>query len=108
MRAIIESIDGSACNLSELDPLQQCLQEKLRGRRFLLVLDDVWNEYHDKWNRLKDVLRCGSNGSKVIVTTRIENVVLVKATLPIHHIGCLSENDSWPLFTRCAFGMGRL
>ncbi|KAK4602892.1 hypothetical protein RGQ29_011753 [Quercus rubra] len=108
VRAIIESIDGSACNLSELDPLQQCLQEKLRGRKFLLVLDDVWNEYHDKWNGLKEVLRCGSNGSKVIVTTRIENVALMMATLPIHHIGCLSENDSWSLFTRCAFGMGRL
>ncbi|KAM4133917.1 hypothetical protein ACJW30_01G367900 [Castanea mollissima] len=107
VRAIIESIDGSACNLSELDPLQQRLQEKLRGRKFLLVLDDVWNEYHDKWNGLKDVLRCGSNGSKVIVTTRIENVALMMATLPIHHIGCLSENDSWSLFTRCAFGMGR-
>ncbi|XP_030953291.1 putative disease resistance protein RGA3 [Quercus lobata] len=108
VRAIIESIDGSACNLSELDPLQQCLQEKLRGRKFLLVLDDVWNEYHDKWNGLKEVLRCGSNGSKVIVTTRIENVALMMATLPIHHMGCLSENDSWSLFTRCAFGMGRL
>ncbi|XP_023912223.1 putative disease resistance protein RGA3 [Quercus suber] len=108
VRAIIESIDGSACNLSELDPLQQRLQEKLRGRRFLLVLDDVWNEYHDKWNGLKEVLRCGSNGSKVIVTTRIENVALMMATLPIHNMGCLSENDSWSLFTRCAFGMGRL
>ncbi|XP_030950179.1 putative disease resistance protein RGA3 [Quercus lobata] len=108
VRAIIESIDGSSCDLSELDPLQQRLQEKLRGRKFLLVLDDVWNECHDKWNGLKDVLRCGSNGSKVTVTTRIENVALMMATLPIHHIGCLSENDSWSLFTRCAFGMGRL
>nr|XP_023880114.1 putative disease resistance protein RGA1 [Quercus suber] len=107
VRAIIESIDGSPCDLSELAPLQQRLQEKLRGRKFLLVLDDVWNECHDKWNGLNDVLRCGSNGSKVIVTTRIENVALMMATLPIHHIGCLSENDSWSLFTRCAFGMGR-
>ncbi|KAK4605443.1 hypothetical protein RGQ29_013484 [Quercus rubra] len=107
VRSIIESIDGSPCNLSELGPLQQCLQEKLRGRKFLLVLDDVWNECHSVWNGLKDVLRCGSNGSKVIVTTRIENVALMMATLPIHHIGCLSENDSWSLFTRCAFGMGR-
>ncbi|XP_050272994.1 putative disease resistance protein RGA3 [Quercus robur] len=106
--AIIESIDGSPCNLSELDSLQQCLQGKLRGRKFLLVLDDVWDEYHEEWNGLKDVLRCGSNGSKVIVTTRIEDVALMMNTLPIHHIGCLSENDSWSLFTRCAFGRGRL
>ena len=66
VRAIIKSINGSACSLSELDPLQQILQEKLHGRRFLLVLDDVWNEYHDKWDGLKDALRCGVQGSMVI------------------------------------------
>ena len=34
---IIESMEGSACGLNrELDPLQQRLQGKLRGRRFFL------------------------------------------------------------------------
>ena len=37
VKAIIESVDGSACSLSELDPLQKQLQKKLRGRKFLLV-----------------------------------------------------------------------
>ncbi|XP_030942309.1 putative disease resistance protein RGA4 [Quercus lobata] len=106
--AIIESIDGNACSLSELDSQQQRLQEKLRGRRFLLVLDDVWNEYHDKWDGLKAALRCGAKGSMVIVTTRIEKVALMMATLPIHHMGCLSEADSWSLFKGRAFGMGRV
>uniref|UniRef100_A0A2N9IJX1 Uncharacterized protein n=1 Tax=Fagus sylvatica TaxID=28930 RepID=A0A2N9IJX1_FAGSY len=109
VRAIIKSIDGSACSLSELDPLQQILQEKLHGRRLLLVLDDVWNEYHDKWDGLKDALRCGVQGSMVIVTTQIENVALMMATiLPIHHMGCLSKDDSWSLFKGRAFGVGRV
>ncbi|XP_065617264.1 putative disease resistance protein RGA3 [Quercus suber] len=106
--AIIESIDGNACSLSELDSQQQRLQDKLRGRRFLLVLDDVWNEYHDKWDGLKAALRCGAKGSMVIVTTRIEKVALMMATLPIHHMRCLSEVDSWTLFKGRAFGMGRV
>ena len=106
--AIIESIDGNACSLSELDSQQQRLQEKLRGRRFLLVLDDVWNEYHDKWDGLKAALRCGAKGSMVIVTTRIEKVALMMATLPIHHMRCLSEDESWTLFKGRAFGMGRV
>ncbi|KAL4601811.1 hypothetical protein ACB092_10G009200 [Castanea dentata] len=108
VRAIIESMEGSACSLVELDPLQQRLQEKLRGRKFLLVLDDVWNENHEKWDGLKDALRCGVNGSKVIVTTRIEKVALMMATLPIHHMGCLSEDDSWSLFKGRAFRMRRV
>jgi hypothetical protein len=107
IRAIIESIDGRASDLSELDPLQQSLQEKLRGRRFLLVLDNVWNEDDDKWDDLKYVLCCGAKGSGVIVTTRIEKIALKMATLPIHHMGGLSEDDSWSLFKGRAFGKER-
>ena len=54
------------------------------------------------------MLRCGANGSKVIVTTRIEKVALMMATLPIHHMGCLSEDDSWSLFKGRAFRMRRV
>nr|XP_023929746.1 putative disease resistance protein RGA3 [Quercus suber] len=109
VRAIIESIDGSGCNLSQLDPLRQRLQEKLRGRRFLLVLDDVWNENHEEWDRLKHMLTCGAKGSMLIVTTRIETIARMMATvLPIHHMGFLSDDDSWSLFKGRAFGMERV
>uniref|UniRef100_A0A2N9HPM3 Rx N-terminal domain-containing protein n=1 Tax=Fagus sylvatica TaxID=28930 RepID=A0A2N9HPM3_FAGSY len=107
IKAIIESIDGRASDLSELDPLQKSLQEKLRGRKFLVVLDDVWNEDEVKWDGLKSVLWCGAKGSKVIVTTRIEKIALKMATLPIYHIGGLSEDDSWSLFKGRAFGKER-
>ncbi|KAM4087764.1 hypothetical protein ACB094_07G020600 [Castanea mollissima] len=109
VRAIIESIDGKECKLSELDPLQQHLQEKLCGRRFLLVLDDVWNENHEEWDCLKHMLTCGAKGSMLIVTTRNETIARMMATLhPIHRMGCLSEDDSWSLFKGRAFGMGRV
>ncbi|KAG5227356.1 disease resistance protein [Salix suchowensis] len=104
-RAIIESIDGgSSKNLKELDALQQCLQQKLAGKKFLLVLDDVWEDYTDRWDKLKEVLRCGATGSAVIVTTRIEMVACKMETAFLHHMGRLSEEDSWALFQRLAFG----
>ncbi|CAL5422966.1 unnamed protein product [Camellia sinensis] len=106
-RAILESIDGGGCNISNLDPLLNRLQEKLRGKRFLLVLDDVWNENHEKWDRLKGALKCGARGCTVIVTTRIQNVAVIMATLPIHHMACLSGDDSWSLFKQRAFGNKR-
>ncbi|CAL5422965.1 unnamed protein product [Camellia sinensis] len=106
-RAILESIERGGCNISKLDPLLHHLQEKLRGKRFLLVLDDVWNVNHEKWDRLKYALKCGAKGCTVIVTTRIQNVAVIMATLPIHHIACLSEDDSWSLFKRRAFGNKR-
>ncbi|KAJ6371756.1 hypothetical protein OIU77_002137, partial [Salix suchowensis] len=106
-RAIIESIEGACYGLVELDPLQQRLQQKLTGKKFLLVLDDVWDDYGDSWNKLKEVLRCGAKGSAVIVTTREVMVARRMATGFVHHMGRLSEEDSWHLFQRLAFGMRR-
>ncbi|KAL0431360.1 UNVERIFIED_CONTAM: putative disease resistance protein RGA1 [Sesamum radiatum] len=106
VKAILESIDGEVCNISELDPLQRLLQERLRGKKFSLVLDDVWNENHELWDRLREVLRCGSKGSMVIITTRIEKVAFMMATVGVHQIGYLSEDDSWSLFRQRAFTAG--
>uniref|UniRef100_A0A6N2LET4 Rx N-terminal domain-containing protein n=1 Tax=Salix viminalis TaxID=40686 RepID=A0A6N2LET4_SALVM len=103
-RAIIESIDGTPCKIQGLDPLQQHLQQKLAGKKFLLVLDDVWEDYSNRWDKLKEVLRCGAKGSAVIVTTREVMVARRMATAFVHHMGRLSEEDSWHLFQRLAFG----
>ncbi|XVE74570.1 hypothetical protein DITRI_Ditri12bG0027700 [Diplodiscus trichospermus] len=108
-KAILESIDqANSCNIQELDTLQRRLEEMLVGKRFLLVLDDVWNEYEDKWERLKQALRRGVKGSTVIVTTRIEKVAHMMATVdPVCRLGCLSDDDSWSLFKQRAYKIGR-
>ncbi|XP_052885770.1 putative disease resistance protein RGA4 [Gossypium arboreum] len=106
-KPIVESIEqGNACNIQQLDPLQRCLLEKLAGKRFLLVLDDVWNEHEDKWDGLKKALLSGQRGSTVIVTTRLKKVALMMATIPVHDLVCFSDDDSWSLFKQRAFGMG--
>uniref|UniRef100_A0A6N2LDV1 Uncharacterized protein n=1 Tax=Salix viminalis TaxID=40686 RepID=A0A6N2LDV1_SALVM len=104
-KAIIESIEDASCGLEELDPLQQRIQQKLTGKKFLLVLDDVWGDCSDSWSKLKEMLRCGAKGSAVIVTTREVMVARRMATAFVHHMGRLSEEDSWHLFQRLAFGM---
>ncbi|KAL7090254.1 hypothetical protein ACP275_12G029200 [Erythranthe tilingii] len=106
IRAILESIGGGGSDISTLDPLQRLLQERLRGKRFLLVLDDVWNENHRLWDGLKEILKCGSKGSVLMVTTHIEKVALMMANIGVHHIGYLSDDDSWALFSRRAFVSG--
>ncbi|KAG8364955.1 hypothetical protein BUALT_Bualt18G0052400 [Buddleja alternifolia] len=103
VREIIESIEGGGCSVSGSDPLQRLLREKLRGRKFLLVLDDVWNEDNNMWDGLKQVLRYGSKGSMLMVTTRIEKVALMMGTMAPFNIGNLSEDDSWSLFKQRAF-----
>uniref|UniRef100_A0A2N9HI74 Rx N-terminal domain-containing protein n=1 Tax=Fagus sylvatica TaxID=28930 RepID=A0A2N9HI74_FAGSY len=39
-----------------LENLQNQLREKLNRKKYLLVLDDLWNEDNNKWFRLRDLL----------------------------------------------------
>ncbi|GMJ13627.1 hypothetical protein like AT3G14470 [Hibiscus trionum] len=104
--AIVKSIDGKSCDIQELDTLQRRLVEKLVGKQFFIVLDDVWNGCLDKWDRLNQALQSGGRGSTVIVTTQLEKIALMMATVPFHRLGCLTDDDSWSLFKQKAFGMG--
>ncbi|KAI4317365.1 hypothetical protein L6164_025238 [Bauhinia variegata] len=86
--------------------LQSLLREKFPKKKCLLVLDDVWNEDRKKWIELKDALlgdRMGQNDSKIIVTTRSEEVSSVMGTTHQHKLKDLSKDESWKLFVRWAF-----
>ncbi|KAI9073436.1 hypothetical protein K1719_044621 [Acacia pycnantha] len=103
-KAIIESA-GHVCGDLELESLQRRLQEALGRKRYLLVLDDVWNDNLEKWDKLKFVLACGSKGSSILVTTRLTKVACITGTMPPHHLSLLSEDDCWELFRQRAFGL---
>jgi len=103
--AIIESIERASPNIQQLDTLLRRLQEKLGGKKFLLILDDVWEDDHGNWSKLKDALSCGDKGSAVIVTTRLGTAADKMATTPVQHLATLSAEDSWLLFEQLAFGM---
>ncbi|XP_058078505.1 putative disease resistance protein RGA3 [Magnolia sinica] len=106
IKTILESATDGKHDLLELDLLQRRLQEQLHGKKFLLVLDDVWDENPENWDQLKQFLRGGARGSKIIVTTRSEKVASIMGTLPPHHLLRLSEDDCLFLFMQRAFGHG--
>ncbi|XP_027907127.1 putative disease resistance RPP13-like protein 1 [Vigna unguiculata] len=102
-KTLLESVNSKAVTTNNLDALQVELQQSLHGRKFLFVLDDLWETYND-WNRLKAILKCGDVGSKVIITTRQENVALAMHTFPIHNMMPLSNQDCWDIAAKHAFG----
>ncbi|KAH7677478.1 P-loop containing nucleoside triphosphate hydrolase protein [Dioscorea alata] len=109
VKVLIESITKSLCSVDELDELQDCLKSLLQEKRFLIVLDDVWNEEQILWDKLSSLLCSGVGGCRVIVTTRNESVAkIVQANMPVCRLNCLSDDDCWKIFRRQAFGGGEV
>ncbi|KAF8016439.1 hypothetical protein BT93_H1834 [Corymbia citriodora subsp. variegata] len=87
--------------------LPSLLRDIIIRKKYLLVLDDLWNEDRDKWLKLGEWLEDGLRGSKILVTARSRKVAQVtNAKSLIHDLHGLSEDKSWNLFRRMAFGDG--
>ncbi|KAL2335084.1 hypothetical protein Fmac_016297 [Flemingia macrophylla] len=102
-KAIIEAASGSACGDLDLEPLQRKLQDVLQRKRYLLVLDDVWDDEQENWQKLKSVLACGAKGTSILVTTRLTKVAAIMGTVPPYELSMLSNDDCWELFKHRAF-----
>ncbi|KAI9116325.1 hypothetical protein K1719_012492 [Acacia pycnantha] len=67
-------------NTKDMEQVQQDLRQAIQGKKFLIVLDDVWNEDVGLWLKLKSLLMEGAHGSKLIVTTPSVKVAEVMST----------------------------
>ncbi|XP_047314502.1 putative disease resistance protein RGA4 [Impatiens glandulifera] len=90
-----------------LEELQKKVRDKLRGKRYLIVLDDVWNENIEAWDQLKSILDCGLKGAFVLTTTRKRNVAEIMETIQHVMLSSLSEDECWLLFEERAFVHGK-
>ncbi|XP_034679165.1 putative disease resistance protein RGA4 [Vitis riparia] len=104
IKKILKSLnDGGA---ESLETMKTKLHEKISQKRYLLVLDDVWNQNPQQWDHVRTLLMVGAIGSKIVVTTRKPRVAsLMGDNFPINLKG-LDENDSWRLFSKIAFKDG--
>ena len=101
-RTILESICKETDNSRNLEMVQGRLKEKLNGMKFLLVLDDVWNEDRNQWKSLKTPLKYGVNRSKILVTTRSNTVASTLESNRIHQLKQLQEDHSMQVFAKYA------
>ncbi|CAL9025757.1 unnamed protein product [Prunus brigantina] len=102
------ALDTEISDKLTLDQLQGRLREALKDKKFLLVLDDVWNDDALKWSQLRDLLTEGAmSGSKILVTTRSTAVAEIMGTIRANiNLEFLSDKDSVSLFVECAFKEG--
>ena len=57
-------------NRSSFELVQRKFQEQISGKKYFLVLDDIWNEDYANWKELEKFLRMGLVGSRIVLTTR--------------------------------------
>ena len=107
-KTIYEEVTLSPCKFKNLTTLQTEIRKALKGKKFFLVLDDVWNENYNKWDDLLQVFKCDAQEVKIIVTTRSERAASIVQTIPTHHcVKELSDDMCWDLFVKHAFGNGK-
>ncbi|XP_021768614.1 putative disease resistance protein RGA1 [Chenopodium quinoa] len=85
-----------------MDQLQKKLRQVLERNKFLLVLDDVWNENYEELHNIKTLLAGGGIGSRVLVTSRSKKVTDVVGSCKTQELKGLSDDESLALFQKTA------
>ncbi|CAN6564481.1 unnamed protein product [Malus baccata var. baccata] len=97
LNRMLESLKSSRTGLTSRQALLDDLTERLTGKRYILILDDVWNEEENFWKEFMDCLSKLNSGpgSIAIVTTRSAKVASITETMPRCDLKGLSEEDCW-------------
>ncbi|KAK7401000.1 hypothetical protein VNO78_12309 [Psophocarpus tetragonolobus] len=103
-KKIVESLTSKDSHITNLDVLRVELKNNVRDKKFLVVLDDLWNEKYNDWHNLIAPFSSGKKGSKIIVTTRQQRVAKITHTFPTYELQPLSDENCWHILARHAFG----
>ncbi|XP_049392159.1 disease resistance protein RPP13-like isoform X5 [Solanum stenotomum] len=105
LRNIIKSVQGRTKETLDLlermteGDLEIYLRDLLKERKYLVMVDDVWQK--EAWESLKRAFPDSKNGSRVIITTRKEDVAERADDRGfVHKLRFLSQEESWDLFRR--------
>ncbi|KAE8677469.1 Detected protein of unknown function [Hibiscus syriacus] len=93
-KAILDAVKPRICDTDDLNLLQLKLKDELSGKKFLLVLDDVWHQNYDEWSLLIRPFEVENLVCKIIVTTQNQNVSQITGLLyPVFPLKELADND---------------
>ncbi|XP_050209155.1 putative disease resistance protein RGA4 [Mercurialis annua] len=107
---MLQMCGGGMSGKTNRDAILQDLEISLAGKKFLLVLDDVWNDASKSWSVLVNrLLRVsGKEGNAIIVTTRSEEVAsMVETSTEFRHrLSSLSDDYCWSIMKKRVCGDG--
>ncbi|XP_047943229.1 putative late blight resistance protein homolog R1B-16 [Salvia hispanica] len=85
--------------------LKQILRKRLFGRRWMIVLDDIWSTSTNVWDEIRMSFQDNNNSSRIVITTRETNVAKhVAGSKSLHHVQELDYSASRDLLCKIVFG----
>lgn len=109
---MLEAATRKKCDhFNNRDTLQQNLEEALVGKRFLLVLDDIWYYNSENQQELEKIITpfgVGMAGSKILVTSRTEYELIALGALKCIPISDLDDNVFLKLFMHHALPVANI
>ncbi|KAL3652905.1 hypothetical protein CASFOL_002586 [Castilleja foliolosa] len=104
LKSIKQSILDQVVSVDEMlterrdEQLDEYLHESLEGKRYFIVLDDVWDD--NFWDHtINNLFPDNQDGSRVLLTTRRRT-----STFDRHQMRFLSKEESWQLLCEKVFG----
>uniref|UniRef100_A0A2N9ECY3 NB-ARC domain-containing protein n=1 Tax=Fagus sylvatica TaxID=28930 RepID=A0A2N9ECY3_FAGSY len=105
IQGLVEKIYKKNCKELQdftVDDLKNGLSRCLQGRRYLLVLDDIWDK--NVWDEVSSAFPDKLKGSRILITSRIKEVAFhASPRIPPHELPVLNEEESWELFSQKVF-----
>ncbi|XP_027164289.1 putative disease resistance protein RGA3 [Coffea eugenioides] len=108
-RLMLESLKEPMLEVESMEAKLNRLKKLLDGKKYLLILDDVWNYDPALWDNFVGSLKGTSQarGSWILVTTRLQQVATIM-TISSHsqtwYLKQLSNDQCWLILKKHAFG----
>ncbi|KAD6453128.1 hypothetical protein E3N88_07833 [Mikania micrantha] len=103
--SIFQSVTAERNEFKDLNLLQMALREKVKDKRLLLVVDDVWIEKQEDWGIFVRPFYSCAPGSKIIMTTRKDQLLKMLGFDHLDRLESLSDRDALSLLALHALGV---
>ncbi|KAG2481086.1 hypothetical protein PVAP13_J683269 [Panicum virgatum] len=100
MMKMFEAITYQKSEHHSIQNIIQTIADMLTGKRYLLVLDDVWTVGRSQWEDFMLYIKRGAPGSSILLTSRNRNVAEAVESTDLLKLLSLSKDDSWTVFTQ--------
>ncbi|KAL0298525.1 UNVERIFIED_CONTAM: putative late blight resistance proteinR1B-16 [Sesamum radiatum] len=99
IRAFTEKFDEEKHSYEQM---AEHVYKNLKGRRYLVVLDDMWST--KAWDDVRRIFPDDNNGSRIMVTTRLQDVAAyADSSCPLHEMRFMDADQSWILLREKVF-----